>query len=134
MPGEILEHVNPALKRKGWAELNLDTCRVLASIDEEGNIVEFFPIQLFPLLGPMLRVDNEKRDAGETTRALAAEMYEYLIAEKARGFLAIAESPITQRLCERFGMTKVRHPVFEFVPAIEEAEPEKETVGSGQKQ
>lgn len=122
-PGEVLEHVNPVLAARGWAELNLDTCRVLAAFDEEkGHIVEFFVLQLFPLLGPLLRTDNEKRDAGETTRELVKQMEEYLEAEQARGYLAIADSPVTVRLCERFGMTKMESPVYGFVRVPSNAE------------
>lgn len=113
--GEILEHINPVMAQRGWAALNLETCRVLAAFDEDGHIVEFFVLQLFPMLGPLLRIDNEKRDAGETTRELAKQMYDYLLAEDARGFMAIAESPVTQRLCERFGMTKFEAPVYGFI-------------------
>lgn len=120
--GEIVEHVNPVLAARGWAELNLDTCRVLGAFDEEGegHLVEFFVVQLFPLLGPLLRVDNEKRDAGETTRELATLMYDYLIAEEARGFIAVVDSPVTKRLCERFGMTPLESPVYSFLKKPDE--------------
>lgn len=113
---EIIEHVNPALAARGWAELNLDTCRVLGAFSEDGSMEEFFVLQLFPLLGPMLRINNEKRDAGETTRELAEFMYDYLQKEQARGFFAIAESPFTKRLCMRFGMKPLDAPVYGFVP------------------
>lgn len=117
--GEILEHVNPVMAAKGWAELNLESCRVLAAIDEvDGHIIEFMVIQLFPLLGPMLRID-EAKDSGATSRALAQQMYDYLLTENARGFLAIAESPFTKRICERFGMEPLDYPVYSFVPAKE---------------
>ena len=113
-PAEIVEHVNPALARNGWAELNLDTCRVLGSFDDDG-LVEVLVLQLFPLLGPMLRLDNEKRDGGETTRELAEFMFVYLQKEQARGFFAIAESPFTKRICVRFGMKPLESPVYGFV-------------------
>ncbi len=122
--GEVVEHINPAMALRGWAELNLDTCRVLAAFDEEGKIVEFFVLQLFPLLGPLLRVDNEARDAGDTTRSLVTKMQEYLEAEEARGFLAVADSPVTKRLCERFGMQKLKSPVYGFMRGeVDEVDP-----------
>lgn len=117
---EIMEFVNPALAKRGWAELNLDTCRVRGAF-VDGEIVEFFVLQLFPLLGPLLRTDNEKRDGGDTTRVLVQDMQEYLEKEKARGFFAIAESPFTKRLCERFGMKQLEAPVYGFAPPEPEA-------------
>lgn len=113
---EIVKDVNPALALKGWAELNLETCRVLGAFDEEGRLLEVFVLQLFPLLGPLLRVDNEQRDGGGVTRQLVTAMQEYLESSEARGFMAVAESPVTQRLCQRFGMTPFSVPVYGFVP------------------
>ena len=63
----------------------------------------------------MLRVDNELRDAGETSRSLASDMYDYLMKEDARGFLATVDSPVTERLCKRFGMTRLESPVYGFM-------------------
>jgi len=63
----------------------------------------------------MVRLDNERRDAGETSRELATKMYDYLQAQEARGFFAIADSPVTARLCERFEMKKIEAPVYGFV-------------------
>lgn len=119
---EILEHVNPALAAKGWAELNLETCRVLGAFAEDGHMVEFFVLQLFPLLGPLLRVDNEMSDAGETSRGLVTKMQEYLENEQARGFFAVADSPFTERLCRRFGMETIKSPVYGFVRARDDRE------------
>lgn len=113
--GEIVEKVNPALLQHGWPALNLETCRVMGAFNDDGKLVEFFVLQLFPMLGPLLRTDNVTRDAGETTRALVSEMQAYLEKEEARGFLAIADSPMTERLCRRFGMSKLESPVFGFV-------------------
>jgi hypothetical protein len=119
---EIEDFVNPALKAKGWAELNLDTCRVMGAFADDGHLIEFLVIQLYPLLGPMLRVDNEHRDSGATSRALAEDMYAYLEREQARGFFAIAESPVTRKLCERYGMKPVAFPVYGFVNESKDSE------------
>lgn len=114
--GEILEYVNPALAAKGWAELNLDICRVAGAFDEaDGHMVECFVLQLYPLLGPLLRTDNEQRDSGATSRSLVRFMQEYLEREEARGLFAVADSPVTERLCERFGMSRIEVPVYGFV-------------------
>ena len=118
---EIVEQVNPALALRGWAYLNLDTCRVLGAFHEDGHLLEFLVLQLFPLLGPLLRIDNVDRDAGETTRTLLTGMQEYLEKEEARGFFAVADSPMTERLCRRFGMSKIESPIYGFVRVEEEA-------------
>ena len=115
---EIVSLVNPALQKRGWAELNVNpaapTCRALGGF-WDGVLVEAFAFQLFPVLGPMLKVDNTFRDNGDTSRALAAKMEEWLGEVSARGYLAIADSPVTERLCVRYGMTKIESPVFQKV-------------------
>ena len=108
---EVLSLVNPVLASRGWAELNVECCRVLGAL-QDGQLVEFFALQLFPLLGPLMRSDNTVRDDGATSRELARMMVEYLTAEQARGWIAIAESPVTERLCVRYDMKRVEHPVF----------------------
>lgn len=108
---EILRDVNPALAARGWSELNTEVARVLGAFDG-GSLIEVFAIQLFPLLGPLVRVDNTYRDNGEVSRVLAQEMEEFLATNEARGCLAIADSPVTERLCQRFGMRRLESPVF----------------------
>lgn len=113
---EIESLVNPVLELKGWAKLNINeaspTCRVLGAFLETGELIESFTFQLFPVLGPMVRHDNTIRDSGETSRQLAAIMYNFLSESGARDFLAIANSPVTARLCERFGMKKTECQVY----------------------
>ena len=113
---EVETLVNPVLKSRGYAELNLNevspTCRVLGAFLEDGYLVESFAFQLYPVLGPLLRHDNSIRDSGETSRQLASVMHEFLTSVDARDFLVIANSPISERLCERFGMKVVETPVY----------------------
>ncbi len=113
---EIETLVNPVLKSRGYAELNLNeaspTCRVLGAFLEDGSLVESFAFQLYPVLGPLLRHDSSIRDSGETSRQLASVMHEFLTSVEARDFLVIANSPISERLCERFGMKAVAVPVY----------------------
>lgn len=110
-PEEIVRDVNPALASRGWSELNTEVARVLGAFDGD-TPVEVFALQLFPFLGPLLRVDNTYRDNGEVSRVLAQEMEDFLAANEARGCLAIADSPVTERLCQRFGMRRLDSPVF----------------------
>ena len=110
---EILEFVNPVCRQRGWAELNVNdaspTCRVLGAF-EDTSLVGFHAIQLFPMIGP-LWTDTEHRD-GMVSRALVLQMYEYLIECDARGYMAVCDSPISQRFAERYGMTKLDSPVY----------------------
>lgn len=117
-PEEIEKLMNPALKVQGLAQLNINpaqpTARVLGAF-WDGQLVEAFAFQLYPILGPLIKVDNTFRDSGETARALAGKMQEFLEEVSARGYLCIADSPMSERLCERFGMERVKSPVFDFV-------------------
>lgn len=113
---EIENLVNPAMERRNWAALNINstlpTCKVIGAFAEDGSLVEFFALQLYPILGPMLRTDNEARDGGDTSRTLANLMQAFLEESNARDFMAIANSPMTERLCSRFGMEKLSVPVY----------------------
>lgn len=112
---EIERLVNPTLRMQGWAELNIDdcrpTCKVLGAFIA-GECIESFTLQLYPILGPLIRHDNTVRDSGETSRGLAIVMKRFLDDLPARGYLAIANSPVTERLCKRYGMEKIEVPVY----------------------
>lgn len=112
---EIEELVNPVLRLRGWAELNINelqpTCRVLGAV-VDGELIESFTFQMQPLLGPLVRHNNELRDSGETTRALVAVMGDWIKTVNARDCMVVANSPMTVRLCERFGMKKLIDPVY----------------------
>lgn len=109
---EVLGIVNPACAQRGWAQQNTGMCRVLGAFYESGELIEFFVLQVYPMLGPLLRLDNINVDGGTVTRELTKRMEEYLIETNARGYMTIADSPLTERLCLRFGMTRVESPVF----------------------
>lgn len=113
---EVINQVNPVLAIQGHAQLNIAAAKVVGAFDESGRLVESLTLQLFPILGPMVRHDNIARDSGETTRGLVSFMEDYLKEANARGFLTIADSPFTQRLCERYRMKKVDSPVYMQVP------------------
>jgi hypothetical protein len=116
---EIEKQVNPVLRLRNWAELNINeaqpTCRVLGAFLDDGTLLKSLTFQMLPFLGPLVSHDNEFRDSGETSRGLAAVMYEWLteqIPGGARDFMAIANSPVTERLCQRFGMKECEAKVF----------------------
>jgi len=110
---EIEREVNPLCASRGWMELNINpatpTCRVLGAFSG-GTLVGWFVLQLVPILGP-LWVDSENRD-GTISRELAGKMHSYLDESKARGYLVVCESPVSERLATRHGMQKVEAPVY----------------------
>jgi hypothetical protein len=114
---EIADVLNPVLRVQGMAQLNVNsqqpTCRVLGGFQGD-RLVQAFAWQLYPMLGPMVKVDSTFRDGGEVSRELATRMTEYFITVGARAAICIADSPVTERLCERFGMTRIESPVFSF--------------------
>lgn len=119
---EIEKQVNPLLKARNWAELNINevqpTCRVLGAFLEDGELIEFLVQSLFPMTGPLLRVNTDMRDSGETSRKLAEIMHDTL--KIARDYMVVANSPASERLCKRFGMEKITAPVYVFHPGQKE--------------
>jgi len=113
-----LDLVNEACRKHGYAQLNINpdrpTARVLGAFWDE-QLIEVFCFQLYPVLGPMLKVEPTFRDDGTTARTLAKIMHDFLEEAQARGYLAIADSPMTERLCERYNMKRLESPVFEYV-------------------
>lgn len=126
---EIEEKVNPELARRGFALLNLNeaqpTCLVLGAWEGE-RLLEVFAFQLYPVLGPLLRLEGA--DDGRTSRLLAESMKAFLEGCGARGYLLFADSPASARLAKRYGMTRFDVPVFQFV-APPPAPPAAQTSG-----
>lgn len=114
---EVNELVNPVLQFQGKSMLNARLSVVAGAFDANGKLVETFTVQLYPMLGPLVKHDAFSRDNGQTTRDLVSFMDDYLNSADVRGYLTIAESPVTERLCERYGMQRVTHPVFIHVPS-----------------
>jgi hypothetical protein len=115
---EIADVLNPALKVQGFAQMNINPAQPLCRVRGcfvDGRLVKAFAFQMYPILGPMVTVDNTFRDNGDVSRTLAADMAQFFENAQARGCLCIADSPVTQRLCERFGMNKLESPVYEYV-------------------
>jgi len=115
---EVETLVNPSLAARGMVQLNINpeqpTCRVLGAV-ADGVVVEAFAFQLISLLGPMIKLVPDFRDNGETGRTLAAKMKEFLEEVQARAYICVADSPISERLCERFSMEKISSPVYAFI-------------------
>jgi len=106
---EDLKLLDVVLESKGIASLNQATSRGLGIFDGE-QLVGFCVLQLFPLLGP-LWLDPTYRGQG-LAEQVADKILEFLNETNARGYIAIADSPHTNKLCERIGMHKLDSPVF----------------------
>lgn len=104
-----LQALDPVLQSRGQAALNQYTSRAIGMYDGEG-LVGFVVLQLYPFLGP-LWVDPTYRGQGVPDK-LADEIIGWLEKMDTRGYLAIADSPFTVKLCERVGMKRVESPVF----------------------
>jgi hypothetical protein len=110
---EVIEWVNPVCIQRGWAELNTNpsqrTCYVIGAFDGI-ELVGFFAMQLHPFLGPLWTSPDHR--SGEVSRRLAEDMDKFMAACQARGVITIADSPVSARLCERYGMVKIESPVY----------------------
>lgn len=110
---EIADFVNPVCLQRGWAQLNIcdqqPTCCCIGAFEEQA-LVGWIVLQLFPMVGPVW-CDVDHRD-GTVSRELAAQMYQFLTQSDARSFMAVCESPVSERLCERLGMVPLKDPVY----------------------
>jgi len=107
---EACDQLNDLIAMRGWTPLNSKTSRALVAYDDEGQVIGFSVVQLFPLLGPFL-VLPEYRD-GKLSKELADETYLFLQQVDTRGYLAICDSPVAERLCRKRGMKKIESPVY----------------------
>lgn len=107
---EIDEQINPIHRQQGWAELNTSLAKVMGAWIGD-RLIRALTLQLFPMVGPLV-ADPAYIDNGEASRGVAVEMEAYLKSRDTRGWLVIANSPVTERLCERFGMEKLEVPVY----------------------
>jgi len=114
---DIADWVNPECQRKGWIQFNVNeetpTCRVLGAFDGPA-LIGFFGFSLLPHLGPLF-VDQDHRN-GTVSAQLAEKMAEFMFEVNARGALMVADSPVTERMAQKFGLEHVKSPVFIWNP------------------
>jgi hypothetical protein len=104
------ERIESILAARGWLSLNRLTTRVLLAYSESGELLGFNILQMMPYVGP-LYVKPSARGTG-LAEDLVDQMMIFLADIQARGFLAIAQSPHTEKLCLQLGLKKVESPVF----------------------
>ena len=101
--------IDTMLKAMGWMSLNRLTSRILVAEDGE-RIVGFSCVQFFPGVGP-LYVRPKVRGSG-VAEELADRTMAFLVDAQARGWIVVADSPHTVKLCEDRGMKPIEAPVY----------------------
>ena len=99
--------LEPVLITRGWASLSKWTSRILIAETSAGDLVGFIVLQALPFVGPLYTVPSA-RGTG-IAEDLSDQMQAFLTENKARGWVAIAESPHAAKLCEQRGMKRVEN-------------------------
>jgi GNAT superfamily N-acetyltransferase len=110
---EEWDAIDLKLAARGWMSLNRELTRIRVA-EHDGKIVAMFVLQHIPHIEPLL-VDRRYQGTGVTDQ-LINDMQDFLAEVKARGFMAVCESPIAKKFCEDRGMVQVPHPVYVSVP------------------
>jgi GNAT superfamily N-acetyltransferase len=106
---EDWEKIELLLASRGWISLNRPTSSILIAEDDDG-IAGFHIFQFLPYAGPLF-VRPSARGKGVAEK-LADDMLEALAQAQARGFIVIADSPHSAKLCRDRGMNELKSPVF----------------------
>ena len=102
--------VEAILATRGWMSLNRPTSTVLLAYGPSGELLGFNVVQMMPYAGPLFVIPSA-RGSG-LAEELVDEMMIFLAKIKARGFMAIAQSPHTEQLCVKLGLKKVEAPIY----------------------
>jgi hypothetical protein len=105
---EDWSRIDKVAAARGWMSLSRDFSRIL--IAERGEEFGFLTFQALPYLGP-LYVSPRLRGSGAAA-GLVNRMMTELHASHARGFVVIAESMHTARMCEELKMERVEYPMY----------------------
>ena len=107
---EEWDKIESILAARGWMSLSRELCRILVAEDESGALKGFSVLQVVPQAGPLYVVPSE-RGTG-LAAILADETLDWLVENKARGWLVIAENSFTEKLVEERGMVRLKSPVY----------------------
>lgn len=102
--------IEDLLASRGWSSLTRSTSRILVAEDDDGELMGFLVLQLYPHTEP-LWVRPSARGT-DVAAELSNRMVDFLIEIKARGWMVIADSPFAAKLCEERGMRKLEKPVY----------------------
>lgn len=106
------DHIDDLMSSRGWMSLNRLTSRILIK-ERDREVVGFHVFQMIPYVGPLF-VKRELRGTG-LAEELVDEMQDFLVEARARGYIAVIESPHAAKLCESHGMERLPHPVYVMV-------------------
>lgn len=107
---EDWDRIEGILAARGWMSLNRPTSRILVAEDADGALLGFVVLQFIPHTEP-LWVAPSQRGTG-LAEQLADKIIEFMVEIGARGWVAVADSPVAAQLCEKVGMTKLESPVY----------------------
>lgn len=107
---EEWDRVEALLAARGWMSLSRDASRILVAEDDDGKLLGFVVLQLIPHVEPLYVIPSMR--ATGLAEDLADHIISFLVEQKARGWMAVAESPFAEKLCEREGMQRVQLPVY----------------------
>lgn len=111
---EAIDAIDPVLQERGWAALNAATRpAVRCAFNEQSRCIGFCVFQFFNHVGPQW-VADDYRGTGVSAQ-LAEDMWNFLEDAQCRGFMVVADSPHSEKLCKARGMTLVTSPVYVFV-------------------
>lgn len=102
--------VDALLATRGWNSLNRATTRILLAKNEEGKVLGFNVFQLYPFQGPLYVVPSA-RGTG-VAQELVDQMVLFMASIGIRGYIAVAQSPHSVKMCEQMGMTKITDPIY----------------------
>jgi hypothetical protein len=110
---EAAQKLNPMIEAQGWIPLNGSenpvTTRARVAFGDSGEVVGFFVLQLFPMVGPVLIQPDGKP---ELFRQLMRDMLVFFSDSNARGWMVVAENEKVADLCELLKMQRVEFPVY----------------------
>lgn len=107
--GSDVHMLDDIIAKEGWTPLNPDLSYAYV-VKEDGEIIGFTILQMIAHCGPQY-VNPINRGNGITEDMARA------VIEKARdvglkGFMVIADSPYTSKLCDEFGLEKINNPTY----------------------
>jgi hypothetical protein len=104
------DRIESLLAARGFMSLNRQsTIRILIA-EVDGALVGFNVLQFIPHVGPQFVIPSQ-RGTGISDE-LADRMLEFLVEHEARGWVVVADNPISARLCRSRGMAQIQSPVF----------------------
>ncbi len=105
--GDDVHMLDDIIAHEGWTPLDANAV-ALTAIDDNG-VAGFHVLHLVPI--PTLWVRPDLRGTSLAVD-LATDMEKFLTDTNSKGFIVIADSPVSAKMCEKFGMRLVTSPVY----------------------